>query len=72
MGAGGHFCQRDAFVTPGYRVAGAGDVDGCFVVAAFNCSCGVDLKQFWVQRSSIKLKHQFSDFRSYGQHNNDP
>ena len=68
LGRGGDFRQRQAAVTPGHHVAGAGDVDLGLVVFALDGARLVHLEQFRVQRPSVKLKDQLGDFRSSSKH----
>ena len=68
MGAGGHFGERLALVTPGHDVAGTGDVDRGFIVPPLDRAAAVNHEELWVQHAPIQLKNQFSDFGSDGEH----
>ena len=68
VGGGGHLGQRQARVTPGHHVAGAGDVDLRGVAAALDRAGLEDLEQFGMERTPVKLKSQLRHFRPDGEH----
>ncbi len=65
---GGNFGQRRPIVLPGNNVTSTGDIDLRLIAASLDYVGLVHLKQFRMQRASIKLESEFSDFWANGQH----
>ena len=63
---GADFSQVKPVVAPCHKMAGAGDFDLRFVLAAPDNPGLMGLEQFRVKRASVELENQLGDFRSNG------
>lgn len=71
-GCGGDFRQRQAVVAPSNHMTGAGDVDLHAVVAALEDCGSRALRRLRMERATVELKHQFSNFRASRLHEGNP
>ncbi len=58
----GDFREGDPLISPRHQVTGACDLGFGLIASPLNRTCLMHLEQFRVQRATVELKHQLSDF----------